>query len=204
MTLFFCLLCQKDDSEDALVRSCVGIVTESSMGSGMVLDRRADEIVIATAGHVIDDANVKVIFFDGVAVPGTVLNVDKTADIAYIGVKMTDMSGIDTLSKAMPVSKPDEGYYDEPDSLIKEDNTCIVFDSVGKNMRIRQSEGVISSLNEYVYDSDENMVFGRLNYLEEGMSGSPIFNKEGILLGMLLSGSDSGEFTGVSFVKLSY
>ena len=67
---------------DSIVPAVVRVITDSTAGSGVVID---PEGVVLTSGHIVAGAeNVRVVFDDGAPVRGTVVRLDAAADLALL------------------------------------------------------------------------------------------------------------------------
>ena len=67
-------------------------------GSGIIIEQKEKEFMIATNNHVVEDAkDIKVTFNDGTTAAATVKGKDDVADLAVIAVKLEDLSA-DTLN----------------------------------------------------------------------------------------------------------
>jgi serine protease Do len=77
--------------------------TTKGSGSGIIIGKNDDELLIATNNHVVEDAKtLSVTFIDGTSADVTVKGTDSSSDLAVVSVKLSDLSD-DTL-KAISVA----------------------------------------------------------------------------------------------------
>ena len=75
-----------------------GTYDAPTAGSGIIIEQKEKELMIATNNHVVEDAkDIKVTFNDGTTAAATVKGKDDVADLAVIAVKLEDLSA-DTLN----------------------------------------------------------------------------------------------------------
>ncbi len=189
---------------DNNVNACVRIYTGEGYGSGMVYGISEDEVLIATAAHVLEgyDKNSYVEFANGSSAHALMCSLDDNNDIGILSVPVESIDN-KTLNSIKEVDITTDAFVDEP-SYLSNDYTdkCIMYDLFQKNGIILFVNGKITSMNEYVYAFDKHMLHGISDKVTEGMSGSPIFDSNGRLLGMLLAGNDAGDFVGITYFNL--
>ena len=186
------------------VNACVRIYTGEGYGSGMVYGISEDEVLIATAAHVLEgyDKNSYVEFANGSSAHALMCSLDDNNDIGILSVPVSNIDN-KTLNSIKEVDITTDIYGDEPLYLSYDyAGKCIMYDLFQKNGIILFVNGKITSMNEYVYAFDKHMLHGISDKVTEGMSGSPIFDSKGRLLGMLLAGNDAGDFVGITYFNL--
>lgn len=165
--------------------SCVYVCTKGGYGRGVILEVSDSEIVVATAHHVSSDWDEDgyIEFVDGTRAFGQRFGADEHYDVEFISVPIDEVSS-DTIEKITPVSYVNQNA-----------TKCISFsgDKVIK--------GDVISYDEFMYEFDKQMMYGRMK-VDEGMSGAPIFDTKGQLLGMILAGNDEGDFAAVNSMDI--
>lgn len=184
------------------VHSEVKIITPTREGIGVIVavlpKRDIPRETILTAKHVVEGCEtVEVMFADGSTAEGSVgmLSDYPEEDIAIIRVDSSDISKetLDFISSAQIVSESKENYRPEG---------FIMYPLHIGNGRYSTVEGTIESMNEYFYEFDSTMIRGRVSGIEEGMSGSPLFDEDGRVFGILVAGNDDGTIAAVNISGL--
>ena len=189
---------------DNNINSCVRIYTSIGYGSGMIYNIDNNEVLIATADHVLEgfNENSYIEFADGAKAHGYICSEDDINDIGILSIPVMNIPE-ESLHNIKQVYITRDVLASEPEYL--EDDyldECIMYDLFPKDGIIVFVDGNIMSMNEYIYDFDRHMLHGISTQVTEGMSGSPIFAKDGHLLGMLLGGNDKGDFVGITYYNL--
>lgn len=202
--LFFCENKKRELLKEAQIGSCVKIFTNVGYGSGMIYCIGEDEIIIATAAHVLEgfDENARIEFVGGERTSGLLCEVDENADVGILSVPK-DFLSVDTLEKINEVNITQDAFDGEPSYSEKDfSKKCVMYNLFENNGIIKEVCGDVTSMDEYVYDFDRHMLSGCNSEVTEGMSGGPIFDEEGFLLGMLLAGNAEGDFKGITYFNL--
>ena len=151
-------------------------------GTGCIWDGDGSNLIIITAAHVIDDPEDIDIIYDSQTVEkARLLEMDEELDIAYV-----EATG--------------HGPYKivkRKDKLPKESESVIIVDAASPDASI----GVVAEPDIYVEDFDHNMIYCRIE-VNEGMSGSGLYDKKGNFIGILLGGSDSAEAVCLSTIYI--
>ena len=165
-----------------------GSQTGQAEGSGVVLSKDG---LIATNAHVVAQASsVKVVFTNGHAsLPGTVLGVDTSHDLAVVKVNANDLQPI-TLGHSASLQLVDDVY------------------AIGFPLDLGPSvtRGVISGLNRTVNvsrpDGSTEHLVGMLQTdaaINPGNSGGALVDASGALVGINTAGASAGEAENVGF-----
>lgn len=164
------------------IRSCVKLSTQTTEGCGVIIDRTEEEIIIATTLHVVRDwdENACAEFFDGEQAFGQIFGADEALDVCFLGIPAENVKNPSNYRPAVIGDLPEVPF------------PVYFYDPFAKG-RVRRIEGEVSSLREYFYELDRQMVFGTAR-VSEGMSGSALFTEDGILAGMLSAGNEEGVF----------
>lgn len=196
----------EDASPDRDICSCVRIYTKSECSTGFIIRKDEESIVIVASLHGLDSygEDSQIVFFDGSASFGQVFGSNEELDAGFVEIAAGDVDS-DTFMKLAPVVLPDTDQY--TGSMTDKGSTVDItkiysYDlyaagSLKDALKYERFEGELISADEYIYDYDRNMLFGRLDRVNDGMSGSPVFNADGECLGMIVAGNDDGSFAGV-------
>ena len=202
--LFFCSDKKEKQLESMMLGSCVKIYTNIGYGSGMVYCINDDEVIIATAAHVLEgfDENARIEFCNGQSSPGLLCDVDEILDVGIVSVLKSNVNE-ETLESIREVNITQDAFEQEP-SYANQKCTeyCVMYDLFGENGIIKKVPGKVTSMSEYVYEYDRHMLCGLNADVTEGMSGCPIFTEDGHLLGMLQAGNSEGDFRGITYFNL--
>ncbi len=166
---------------------CYGAVTVSSgetYGNGVIYSIDDNEIIIATASHVIsEDDDITVTFCDKKESSASLIRQDLSLDIAFLKVEKSDKEYTDDIYKAVAISGSSElPSYTDPGTQV------YVYDSItGKTQA-----GSIALSSVYSEDFEMDLICCYLD-ADPGMSGCGLFNADSHCLGMLLGGTDDGK-----------
>lgn len=178
-----------EDGIPLIEKSAVMVECGESVGSGNIYRIKDDSFTIVTAGHIFEnetgsEPGITVTFYDGEKAKGSVVKADKQLDVAFLEVLSGDIRDADTRYKAV--------YEDDFT------DSDIIMPAVGDVIYLRNSvtgtnyAGTMGLPSVYSEDFGRNMI---LCYCEvdEGMSGTGLFDEEYGYCGMLLGGTkDSG------------
>ena len=146
-------------------------------GSGIIISKTDNELLILTNNHVIEDADeLSVQFVNEKSVDATVKGTSETRDVAVIAVKMKDLDN-ETISaiKIATLGNSDE---------LKVGNGII---AIGNALGYGQSvtTGVVSALNrEVTIDSITNKMIQIDAAINGGNSGGALLNSKGEVIGI--------------------
>ena len=170
-------------------------------GSGVIIGKNDDELLIVTNFHVIEGANtISVGFVNNTAVEGKVKGYDESKDLAVVAVAKEDLDA-DTLSE---ISIANVGSSDD----IKVGEQVV---AIGNAMGYGQSvtTGIVSAKTSFseqddYYYSDDNG-FGNVNLIQTdaainpGNSGGALLNMDGELIGINCAKLASTEVEGMGY-----
>jgi serine protease Do len=135
-------------------------------GSGFVVDPSG---VILTNFHVIDGAyDIRVMFSDGVSVPGRILATAPRIDLALVK--------IDT-QHALSVVR-----WADSDKVQIGDSVFAIGNPLGIGMSV--SSGIVSALNRNIMDTPYDDFIQTDAAINHGNSGGPLFNRNGEVIGV--------------------
>lgn len=154
-----------------------GVQESEGAGSGFILAKTDDNLMIATNNHVISGANsLTVGFSDGSTAEATIVGADADADLAVISVKIKDISD-ETLGKIKIAVLGDSDDLQVGESVI----------AIGNALGYGQSvtTGVISAKNREVSFTDGTMTLLQTDAaINPGNSGGVLVDLEGHVIGI--------------------
>lgn len=172
---------------DLLQRSAAGTMVQlhagSLWGSGVIIHIDEKEMLVATAGHVLQGVEeVQVLFVDDTAADSSSITLSGTADVGFVRLD-TNTIPTDTLNKLRYAATDKESY-----DALTSGNGIIVMGSVD-GAAANAYEGVL--LEPWIYSEDfsQYMMLGR-TYAFPGMSGGGVFDINGHLIGILCGGDE--------------
>ncbi|MCQ2508632.1 MAG: trypsin-like peptidase domain-containing protein [Dorea sp.] len=171
-------------------------------GSGVIIARTEDELIIATNNHVVEDANDLTVLFSvdvedekDALVPALVKGTDSSIDLAVVSVKIADIPK-DVLDQIAVVEIGDSSAIDVGDWSI----------AIGNALGYGQSVtfGIISALDREVTLSSNNGVIknsmlqtdAAINF---GNSGGALLNADGQLIGINSAKASSSGVEGMGY-----
>ena len=164
-------------------------------GSGIIIGKNDDELLIATNYHVVEGAeNISVSFVDNSAYEGTVKGYDENKDLAVVSVPLDDLSD-DTVDE-ISVAK-----IGNSDDLKVGEQVVAIGNALGYGQSV--TTGIVSAKNRKMDSSfgslesdDEDSKSGGLNLIQTDAAINP-GNSGGALLNM------DGEVVGINSAKLA-
>ena len=159
--------------------SYYGFGTQESegAGSGFIIAKTKDSLMIATNNHVVSDASsLTVGFVDDTTAKATVVGTDSSADLAVISVKLTDI-------KDATASKIKVATLGSSDDLKVGEEVVAIGNALGYGQSV--TTGVVSAKNREVSLTD-----GTMNLLQTdaainpGNSGGVLINMDGQVIGI--------------------
>lgn len=172
--------------DDGLVTSagCIVLIdTGSFYGKGMVYERDDESVVIVTAAHVLAQAeSARVTFGDGTVADTDRIYADGGADCGFIKLAFSETAISDTSS----VLKDREAFDN-----VQSGQGVFIADLDADNVLGCRYATVIDRWI-YVEDFKEYMML-LSGEADTGMSGSGVFDENGVFLGILCGGNDDGE-----------
>ena len=146
-------------------------------GSGIIISKTVDELLILTNNHVIEDASeLSVKFINEKSVDATVKGTSETRDVAVIAVKMKDLDN-DTINAIKIASIGDSNDLKVGNGII----------AIGNALGYGQSvtTGVVSALNrEVTIDDVTNKMIQIDAAINGGNSGGALLNNKGEVVGI--------------------
>lgn len=159
--------------------SFYGFGTQESegAGSGFILAKTDDSLMIATNNHVISDAtDLTVGFNDGTTAKATVVGTDTDADLAVISVNIKDLSD-DTISKIKVA------VLGSSDDLKVGEEVIAIGNALGYGQSV--TTGVISAKDREVSFTDGTMTLIQTDAaINPGNSGGVLVNLDGEVVGI--------------------
>ena len=153
-------------------------------GSGVILDKTEDELLIVTNNHVIEDSKeLSVTFIDGTSVDAAVKGADNVVDLAVIAVPLADIPE-ETMNQIKIATLHDQ------DDLKVGQGVIAIGNALGFGQTV--TVGYISALDREI--QAENSVYSDLIQIDAAINPG---NSGGALLNM------NGEVIGINVAKLS-
>lgn len=147
-------------------------------GSGVILKKTDDELLIVTNNHVVEDSKeLQVTFIDGTTVDAAIKGTDSSIDIAVIAVPLTDIPE-DTLKQIKVATLHDKEDLKAGQGVIAIGNAL----GYGQTVTV----GYISALDREI--QAENTTYSNLIQVDAainpGNSGGALLNMDGELIGI--------------------
>ena len=159
-----------------------GTQESEGAGSGFIIAKTKDSLMIATNNHVISDAtSLTVGFVDDTTAKATVVGTDSSADLAVISVKIKDI-------KDSTASKIKVATLGSSDDLKVGEEVVAIGNALGYGQSV--TTGVVSAKNREVSLTD-----GTMNLLQTDAAINP-GNSGGVLINM------DGQVVGINNAKL--
>lgn len=162
-------------------------------GSGIVVGKNDDELLIVTNNHVVEGAEtLKVTFIDDTAVDANIKGTDSDSDLAVIAVPLKDISS-DTLSKIAIASLGDS------DTLKVGQGVVAIGNALGYGQSV--TVGYISALNRTVQtEAGNNQDLLQTDAaINPGNSGGALLNMQGEVIGINSAKYSSTEVEGMGY-----
>lgn len=163
-----------------------------SQGSGIIIGKNDEELLIVSNNHVVADADtLSVGFIDNQAYEAVVKGTDAENDLAVIAVKLSDISE-DTMSKIKVATVGDS------DSLKVGEQVVAIGNALGYGQSV--TTGIVSATNRQVGDSEtENGFIQTDAAINPGNSGGALLNMRGELIGINSAKLASTEVEGMGY-----
>ena len=159
-----------------------GTQESEGAGSGFIVAKTKDNLMIATNNHVVSDAtSLTVGFADDTTAKATVVGTDSSADLAVISVKIKDI-------KDSTASKIKVATLGSSDDLKVGEEVVAIGNALGSGQSV--TTGVVSAKNREVSLTD-----GTMNLLQTDAAINP-GNSGGVLINM------DGQVVGINNAKL--
>lgn len=159
-----------------------GMQESEGAGSGFIIAKTKDSLMIATNNHVVSDATTLTVgFVDDTTAKATVVGTDSSADLAVISVKIKDI-------KDSTASKIKVATLGSSDDLKVGEEVVAIGNALGYGQSV--TTGVVSAKNREVSLTD-----GTMNLLQTDAAINP-GNSGGVLINM------DGQVVGINNAKL--
>ena len=159
-----------------------GTQESEGAGSGFIVAKTKDNLMIATNNHVVSDAtSLTVGFVDDTTAKATVVGTDSSADLAVISVKLSDI-------KDSTASKIKVATLGSSDDLKVGEEVVAIGNALGYGQSV--TTGVVSAKNREISLTD-----GTMNLLQTDAATNP-GNSGGVLINM------DGQVVGINNAKL--
>lgn len=159
-----------------------GTQESEGAGSGFIVAKTKDDLMIATNNHVVSDAtSLTVGFVDDTTAKATVVGTDSSADLAVISVKLSDI-------KDSTASKIKVATLGSSDDLKVGEEVVAIGNALGYGQSV--TTGVVSAKNREISLTD-----GTMNLLQTDAAINP-GNSGGVLINM------DGQVVGINNAKL--
>ena len=159
-----------------------GTQESEGAGSGFIIAKTKDSLMIATNNHVVSDATTLTVgFVDDTTAKATVVGTDSSADLAVISVKIKDI-------KDSTASKIKVATLGSSDDLKVGEEVVAIGNALGYGQSV--TTGVVSAKNREVSITD-----GTMNLLQTDAAINP-GNSGGVLINM------DGQVVGINNAKL--
>ena len=161
-------------------------------GSGIIMSKKAEEILIVTNNHVIADSKkVEVQFCDDEKVSATVKGTNSNSDLAVLSVKLADIKK-ETLSNIDVIEKGDS------DSLKVGEQAIAIGNALGYGQSV--TVGYISAKDREISMEDGSMKLLQTDAaINPGNSGGALVNAKGELIGINSAKFAAEEVEGMGF-----
>ncbi len=188
--IFACAKAPDKPNREELIGTMVGVFTSSGCGSGGIIEINDSEVIVVTALHVIDDwdENSYIMLPGKVKCFGQKFGCDESFDVGFISILINNESGV-SKETVENLSVLRAGGDD-----LKPDDEIVMYDYFSDSNEVL---GKIISEKDFIYELDRTCVLGSA-VLNEGMSGTPFFDKNGCFKGIITAGNDEGIFAGTS------
>lgn len=177
----------------------VQLRTGNQLGSGVILYIDQESMLIATAGHVVENSEqVEILFTDGNVAQCMDISVSTNADVGYLRLASTLLEK-DTL-QACRYAAVDKKSYD----TIEAGDGIIVMGCVD-GVAANAYEGEVIEPWIYIEDFGQYMILGK-TYATPGMSGGGVFDQQGHLIGILCGeseGTEDGDYGEIAILPLT-
>ena len=167
----------------------------TSVGSGVIINKKNGEIDILTNYHVIENAKtLTCTLADNTNVKATVKGVDENRDLAVISIKTSDLSE-DTLKQIAIATIGDS------DKLQVGEQVVAIGNALGYGQSV--TTGIVSATNRSVStssDTDKSQSYIQTDAaINPGNSGGALFNMWGQVIGITSSKLASSDYEGIGF-----
>ena len=166
---------------------------EAASGSGIIVGKTDDELLIVSNNHVVESADtLTVTFIDGSEAQAQVKGLDSDMDLAVIAVSLNDLS--DDTKNAITVAT-----LGSSDDLKLGEPVIAIGNALGYGQSV--TNGIVSALNrEITLENGATGTFIQTNAaINPGNSGGGLFNGKGELIGVVVAKSSGSGIEGLGF-----
>lgn len=163
-----------------------------SAGSGIILGKNDDELLIVTNNHVIEGANTLTVgFVDGEVYEASVKGTEADRDIAIVAVKLDDIS--DDTMKQISIA-----VIGDSDKLEVGEQVVAIGNALGYGQSV--TTGIVSALDrEVTIENITNSLIQTDAAINPGNSGGALLNMDGELVGINSAKFASTQVEGFGF-----
>lgn len=164
-----------------------------SSGSGIIVGKNDEELLIVTNNHVVADSNnLSVAFIDDQSVEATIKGTDADSDLAVVAVPLSSIPA-ETLSQISAIKIGDS------DSLKVGQGVIAIGNALGYGQSV--TVGYVSALNREVKtdDSSTRNLLQTDAAINPGNSGGALLNMQGELIGINAAKYSSTEVEGMGY-----
>ncbi len=167
--------------------------TAAASGSGIIVGKTDDELLIATNNHVVSDStSLSVQFADGESVDAKIKGTDADADLAVIAVDLKNM-------KSSTLDKIKVAEFGDSDEAQIGDQVVAIGNALGYGQSV--TTGIISAKDRDI-ESDKGTEKGLLQTdaaINPGNSGGALLNMEGKVIGINVAKYSSTDVEGMGY-----
>lgn len=168
-------------------------IESPSSGSGIIIGKNEEELLVVTNNHVVNDANsLSVVFIDEESVPATVKGGDSESDVAIIALKISDI-------KESTLDRIDVATIGDSDALKVGQGVIAIGNALGYGQSV--TVGYVSALNRDV-ETREGIIRNLLQTdaaINPGNSGGALLNMEGEVIGINSAKYSAKEVEGMGY-----
>lgn len=182
---------ENENLADMLQKSGSGMMVQigagSRLGSGVIYGTEGEQLLILTAGHVLEGAgaSLRVTFADGLSVVCTDFACFGIGDIGIIRAECSEIPE-ENLNSYLRACVDKESF-----DRIQPGDGCIVMGSK-TGVAAEAYEGTVLDPWIYMEDYEQYMMWVKAEG-RPGMSGGGLFDRQGHFLGILSGGNEDGE-----------
>ena len=161
-----------------------------SSGTGIIISKNENELLIVTNNHVVEDATtLSVCFVDNEVCEATVKGTDPDNDLAVIAVKLSDI-------KTETASAIKEAIIGNSDLLKVGQQVVAIGNALGYGQSV--TTGIVSALNRQIDTTDAIMIQTDAA-INPGNSGGALLNMNGEVIGINSAKFSSTEVEGMGY-----
>ncbi|MCQ2498257.1 MAG: serine protease [Lachnospiraceae bacterium] len=186
LTLIF-VSCGAEDMREQELSLQVKIHTVSTEGTGIIIDVKGKEAVVASPYHVIKDYDdaAYIELADKGKVKGAILGFIEDRDIAFLTIDTEDSALIKNVEEKVKDSAANLLNTDEEKSIkAKKVHAYNLYENG------QRYDGTIEEDKTYLYDLEQTMMLINI-CAYEGMSGAGLYDDDANVLGMIIAGNGS-------------